>query len=211
MFKSKIFGRDWFPMSRRSRKPRVISSACLWPLRSSSAFVATVVDSLMYSADGEHHARGRVGVERTDLVGIERGPPRDLLARRDLQYAPDALRWRIVVVGRILRDCRPVSGSPRRYRVVQNVRSFTTISLRSSGFSGSGNEACTSQKVPPLSAHILIDLSGIVGIVTVQCRSKGLVEFGTEQTPETRAARQNARVSSPSGRTGRPLHRCVKP
>ncbi len=61
MFRSKIFGRDWLPMRRRSRKPRVISSACLWPLRSRSAFVATVVDSLMYSADGEYHAhvRGR--------------------------------------------------------------------------------------------------------------------------------------------------------
>ena len=42
-------------------------------------------------------------------------------------------------------------------------RSLTTISLRSApAFSGSGNDACTSQNVPPRSAQILMDRSGTV-------------------------------------------------
>jgi hypothetical protein len=47
MFRSKIFGRAWFPMTSASRRPRVMNSACFSPLRSSSAFVATVVLSRM--------------------------------------------------------------------------------------------------------------------------------------------------------------------
>ena len=36
-------GRLWLPISRRSLKPLVMTRACLAPLRSSKAFVATVV------------------------------------------------------------------------------------------------------------------------------------------------------------------------
>ena len=47
ILRSKILGRDWLPINRRSLNPFVIRSACLWPLRSRSAFVATVVDRRM--------------------------------------------------------------------------------------------------------------------------------------------------------------------
>lgn len=46
-----------------------------------------------------------------------------------------------------------------------HVRSFTTISFVCPGFSGSGYEACTSQNVPPRSAQMRIDLSGMVDIL----------------------------------------------
>ncbi len=46
-------------------------------------------------------------------------------------------------------------------------RSLTTISLRSPAFSGSENDACTSQKVPPRSAQILMDRSGTVLVAIV--------------------------------------------
>lgn len=41
-------GRDWLPMRRRSRKPRVVTSTHGSPRRSSSAFVATVVPIRMH-------------------------------------------------------------------------------------------------------------------------------------------------------------------
>ena len=59
-------------------------------------------------------------------------------------------------------------------------RSLTTISLRPPVFSGSGNDACTSQNVPPRSAQIRMDRSGTVlaaiaaVIVNVDGRRDGL-------------------------------------
>ena len=47
--RSNILGLDWFPMWSKSLKPLVITSATLSPLRSSNAFVATVVPIRIHS------------------------------------------------------------------------------------------------------------------------------------------------------------------
>ena len=64
IFRSKILGRDWEPVSRRFLNPFVIRSACLWPLHSSRAFVATVVESRIQSdkkSKREHLERSHEG------------------------------------------------------------------------------------------------------------------------------------------------------
>ena len=110
--RSKMRGRDWLPMARRSRNPEVTTRAQRSPLRSKSALVATVVPMRMERMrEGSRGRSRRCGMpgERAGRGSGRAGGrlwPGTRLALRCtcalLEDAPNSLPRGVRVVGRIL-------------------------------------------------------------------------------------------------------------